>query len=163
MRRRSSWGRPRVLPSRDTRRAHRVLETSQPPAYYLPVEDVRTDLLVPTGDWADIGVAHQSLGGTDSYVFSRTKLFRDEERPSVTIFISAWDHPGSAVVSVGSIGCTGSPQVGVPCIFAVFRASRAARRMPRETDFTNSSTCFFDQHWPMRRSVGRPYVLASSL
>ncbi|MDZ7679943.1 MAG: DUF427 domain-containing protein [Acidimicrobiales bacterium] len=32
----------------DTRRAVRVLETSQPPAFYLPPDDVRTDLLVPT-------------------------------------------------------------------------------------------------------------------
>jgi len=31
----------------DTRRPVRVLETSQPPAYYLPAADVRTDLLVP--------------------------------------------------------------------------------------------------------------------
>jgi uncharacterized protein (DUF427 family) len=29
-------------------RARRVLETSHPPAYYLPPNDVRTDLLVPT-------------------------------------------------------------------------------------------------------------------
>lgn len=33
----------------DSRRPIRVLETSQPPAYYLPAEDVRTDLLRPTG------------------------------------------------------------------------------------------------------------------
>lgn len=32
----------------DTRRAIRILETSQPPAYYLPRADVRTDLLVRT-------------------------------------------------------------------------------------------------------------------
>ena len=32
----------------DTTRSVRVLETSQPPAYYLPPEDVRTDLLVPS-------------------------------------------------------------------------------------------------------------------
>lgn len=32
----------------DTRGALRVLETSQPPAFYLPPEDVRTDLLEPT-------------------------------------------------------------------------------------------------------------------
>jgi uncharacterized protein (DUF427 family) len=32
----------------DTRRAIRVLETSQPPAFYIPPDDVRTDLLVPT-------------------------------------------------------------------------------------------------------------------
>lgn len=31
----------------DTTRALRVLETSHPPAYYLPPEDVRTDLLEP--------------------------------------------------------------------------------------------------------------------
>jgi uncharacterized protein (DUF427 family) len=30
----------------DTQRARRVLETSQPPAYYLPPSDVATDLLV---------------------------------------------------------------------------------------------------------------------
>lgn len=30
-----------------SRRAIRVLETSHPPVYYLPPEDVRTDLLVP--------------------------------------------------------------------------------------------------------------------
>lgn len=32
----------------ETRRAHRVLETSQPPAYYLPPADVRMDLLRPS-------------------------------------------------------------------------------------------------------------------
>lgn len=32
----------------ETTRGMRVLETSQPPAYYFPPEDVRTDLLVPT-------------------------------------------------------------------------------------------------------------------
>jgi uncharacterized protein (DUF427 family) len=32
----------------DTRRAVRVLETSHPPAWYLPREDVRMDLLRPT-------------------------------------------------------------------------------------------------------------------
>jgi uncharacterized protein (DUF427 family) len=32
----------------DTRRAIRVLETSQPPAFYIPPQDVRTDLLEPT-------------------------------------------------------------------------------------------------------------------
>jgi uncharacterized protein (DUF427 family) len=32
----------------ESSRAHRVLETSQPPAYYLDPADVRTDLLVPS-------------------------------------------------------------------------------------------------------------------
>jgi uncharacterized protein (DUF427 family) len=31
----------------DTRRAKRVLETGHPPVYYIPPEDVRTDLLTP--------------------------------------------------------------------------------------------------------------------
>jgi uncharacterized protein (DUF427 family) len=33
----------------DTRRAFRVLETSHPPTYYIPAEDVRSDCLVPSG------------------------------------------------------------------------------------------------------------------
>jgi len=39
----------------DTRRAVRVLETSQAPAYYLPPEDVRTELLRPLerGSWCE--------------------------------------------------------------------------------------------------------------
>ena len=32
----------------DSRRAVRVLETSHPPAWYIPPEDVRTELLTPT-------------------------------------------------------------------------------------------------------------------
>ena len=32
----------------DTRRAWRVLETSHPPVYYVPPEDVRTDYLTPS-------------------------------------------------------------------------------------------------------------------
>ena len=32
----------------DTTRAYRVLETSHPPSYYLPPEDVRTDLFTPS-------------------------------------------------------------------------------------------------------------------
>lgn len=32
----------------DTHRAYRVLETSHPPVYYIPPEDIRRDLLVPT-------------------------------------------------------------------------------------------------------------------
>lgn len=32
----------------DTRRGLRILETSHPPVYYIPVEDVRMDLLIPS-------------------------------------------------------------------------------------------------------------------
>ena len=31
----------------DTRRAYRVLETSHPPVYYLPPEDIRAEFLTP--------------------------------------------------------------------------------------------------------------------
>ncbi|MDF1838575.1 MAG: M28 family peptidase [Planctomycetota bacterium] len=34
---------------------------------------------------------NKSLGGTDSYVFSGSKYFRDHKLPSVTLFTSAWD------------------------------------------------------------------------
>jgi uncharacterized protein (DUF427 family) len=33
----------------DTRQSVRILETASPPTFYLPPEDVRTDLLQPTG------------------------------------------------------------------------------------------------------------------
>ena len=33
----------------DTTRAHRVLETSHPPTYYVPLEDVASGVLVPAG------------------------------------------------------------------------------------------------------------------
>jgi len=36
---------------------------------------------------------NKSLGGTDSYVFSGSRTFRREARPSVTLFTSAWDKP----------------------------------------------------------------------
>ena len=36
---------------------------------------------------------NKSLGGTDSYVFSRSKLFKEGKRPSLTLFTSAWDKP----------------------------------------------------------------------
>lgn len=41
------------------------------------------------GHWA----TNKSLGGTDSYVFSSSKLFRDGDIPAVTLFTSAWDKP----------------------------------------------------------------------
>jgi len=39
----------------DTRRAQRVLETSHPPVYYIPSEDIRMDYLIPSkGDsWCE--------------------------------------------------------------------------------------------------------------
>jgi hypothetical protein len=36
---------------------------------------------------------NKSLGGTDSYVFSGSQLFRERSRPAVTVFSSAWGRP----------------------------------------------------------------------
>ncbi len=40
-------------------------------------------------EWATM----KSLGGTDSYVFSGSKLFRDAGRPAITLYTSAWGRP----------------------------------------------------------------------
>jgi len=39
----------------DTERAWRVLETSHPPVYYIPLEDIRSDVLIPAqgGSWCE--------------------------------------------------------------------------------------------------------------
>jgi len=37
---------------------------------------------------------NKSLGGTDSYVFSGSKRFREGSRPALTVFSSAWGRPG---------------------------------------------------------------------
>jgi uncharacterized protein (DUF427 family) len=52
----------------DTRRALRVLETSQPPAYYFPPEDVATDLLRPSTnrsfcEWKGLARYHSIVVG----------------------------------------------------------------------------------------------------
>ncbi|MCC5950520.1 MAG: DUF427 domain-containing protein [Acidimicrobiia bacterium] len=62
----------------DTRRALRVLETSQPPAYYLPPADVRCDLLVPSPsttfcEWKGIATywsLPDDLGGVDDVAWA---------------------------------------------------------------------------------------------
>ena len=57
----------------DTTRARRVLETSHPPVYYLPPNDVRLDLLVPTP-----GRSFCEFKGKASYVTIVTKSRRSE-------------------------------------------------------------------------------------
>lgn len=37
--------------------------------------------------------SNKSLGGTDSYVFSQSELFKSGARPALTLFTSAWDSP----------------------------------------------------------------------
>lgn len=55
----------------DTRRAVRVLETSHPPGWYIPPEDVRMDLLRPTSRQSacefkgEASYYHVSAGGRD--------------------------------------------------------------------------------------------------
>jgi uncharacterized protein (DUF427 family) len=65
----------------DSTRALRVLETSQPPAYYLPPEDVRMDLLVPSGGRRTVC----EWKGTASYFDVRTEG-REARR-------AAWTYP----------------------------------------------------------------------
>lgn len=63
----------------DTRAGYRVLETSHPPVYYLPPEDVRLDLLEPVGGtsfcewkgiagyWNVVVVKRRAIRGAWSY------------------------------------------------------------------------------------------------
>ncbi|HTF88021.1 MAG TPA: M28 family peptidase [Planctomycetota bacterium] len=47
---------------------------------------------------------NKSLGGTDSYVFSASKLFKSNARPSLTLFTSAWDSPDEHLRTPGMPG-----------------------------------------------------------
>jgi len=47
---------------------------------------------------------NKSLGGTDSYVFSSSDLFEEQLRPSVTVFVSAWDSPEDHPKTAGQQG-----------------------------------------------------------
>jgi len=53
----------------DTARAHRVLETSHPPVYYLPLEDVTPGALEPSGargsfcEWKGVATYYNVVGG----------------------------------------------------------------------------------------------------
>ena len=47
---------------------------------------------------------NKSLGGTDSYVFSGSRHFRDEGRPALTLFTSAWDKPDEQPRTAGMAG-----------------------------------------------------------
>lgn len=64
----------------DTRRAKRVLETSHPPVYYIPLEDVNRDYLVPRSN-----TSFCEFKGTAHYY----GLFVEDEQAS----IAAWYYP----------------------------------------------------------------------
>jgi len=64
----------------DTTRAYRALETSHPPSYYLPPEDIRMDLVRPN----DRTTACEWKGGAAYH----DVVIGDRERPRV-----AWSYP----------------------------------------------------------------------
>jgi uncharacterized protein (DUF427 family) len=64
----------------DTTRAYRVLETSHPPSYYLPPEDVRMDLVLPN----DRTTACEWKGGAAYH----DVIIEGREHPRV-----AWSYP----------------------------------------------------------------------
>jgi hypothetical protein len=47
---------------------------------------------------------NKSLGGTDSYVFSKSDLFKNGARPALTLFTSAWDSPAEHARTKGMPG-----------------------------------------------------------
>lgn len=47
---------------------------------------------------------NRSLGGTDSYVFSSSRAFREGERAAVTVFTSAWGDPAEHARTAGMPG-----------------------------------------------------------
>ena len=47
---------------------------------------------------------NRSQGGTDSYVFSESDLFKDEQRPALTLYASAWDRPDTLPRTPGMPG-----------------------------------------------------------
>jgi len=47
---------------------------------------------------------NKSLGGTDSYVFSGSRRFRDERLPAVTLYTSAWGQPDEHPATPGMPG-----------------------------------------------------------
>jgi hypothetical protein len=54
--------------------------------------------------WPPRWATNKSLGGTDSYVFSRSALFREGLRPAVTVFSSAWGEPAEHPRTAGMPG-----------------------------------------------------------
>lgn len=76
----------------DTRRAFRVLETSHPPVYYVPPEDVRRDLLLPTArrsfcEWKG-GAAYHDVRVGDRHVREAAWTYPDPTGP----FAALRDH-----------------------------------------------------------------------
>lgn len=56
------------------------------------------------GDFPARWATNKSLGGTDSYVFSNSKYFREGARPAVTVFTSAWGEPAEHAKTAGQAG-----------------------------------------------------------
>jgi uncharacterized protein (DUF427 family) len=67
----------------DSARAHRVLETSHPPGYYVPLEDVALDALVPSGrhlsacEWKGAAWYFDAVGGDGRRVRRAAWMYLD--------------------------------------------------------------------------------------
>ena len=72
----------------DTRRGHRVLETSHPPVFYFPRQDVRSDLLEPAA-----GESFCEFKGIASYWGLRHAARRSER--------AAWSYPEPTAAFIG--------------------------------------------------------------
>ena len=73
----------------ETTRGLRVLETSQPPAYYFPPEDVRLDLVVPSGtrtvcEWKGVA-SYVDLRVDDAIVADAGWRYLDPTEPFAAI------------------------------------------------------------------------------
>jgi uncharacterized protein (DUF427 family) len=76
----------------DTVRAYRILETSHPPTYYLPPEDVRMDLLTP------------AAGAGSVCEFKGRARYYDLEAAGRRISHAAWAYPQPAAAYAAIAG-----------------------------------------------------------
>ncbi len=70
---------------------------------------------------------NKSLGGTDSYVFSNSAVFRREKRPALTLYTSAWDKPDEKPKTPGMPGESWSDRDRVSIDFDPFYHSAGDR------------------------------------
>jgi hypothetical protein len=67
-------------------------------------------------EWASV----RSLGGTDSYVFSSSDVFRERELPSMTVYASAWGSPAEHPRTPGMPGESWSDRERVEMDYDLF-------------------------------------------
>ena len=79
---------------------------------------------------------NKSLGGTDSYIFSSAELFEQGLLPSITIYVSAWDHPEDHPLTAGMPGESWSERDKVHVDFDLYYHS--AGDLPENTTDTEA-------------------------